>query len=248
DNGSPYILALDWLSKTFGIRHIRISPYNSQANRVVECQHFDVREALVKSCGGEASKWSEVAPAVFRAERVMVHKATGFSLFYMAHGVEPRLPFDIVKATFLAPFEVEFYLTSELIAHHAPHQLQKCPEDLARIHDLVLRSHFTLVKDFVARFAHTIQDFDFEPGSLILVQNSRTVRDKNCKTKPCYLGPMIIVQHTKGGSYILVELDGAVSKFHFATFCLYPYFLWNNSHIKVTQLTGISTGNLDCLE
>ncbi|KIN98681.1 hypothetical protein M404DRAFT_113236, partial [Pisolithus tinctorius Marx 270] len=261
DNGGPYILALDWLSKTFRICHIRISPYNSQANGVVEHQHFNVREALVKSCRGEASKWSEVAPVVFWAERVTVHKATGFSPFYMAHGVEPRLPFDIVEATFLAPFEpsssyytatwtfptAEFYSTSELIPHHA-HQLQKHPEDLAQIHDLILRSCFMSVKDFITRFAHTIQDFNFEPGSLILVRNSRIERELDHKTKPCYLGPMIVVQHTKGGLYILAELDGAVSKFHFGAYCLYPYFLRNDSRIKVTQLTGISAGDLDHLE
>ncbi|KAI6149215.1 hypothetical protein BKA82DRAFT_52850, partial [Pisolithus tinctorius] len=137
--------ALNWLSKTFRICHIQISPYNLQANRVVEHQHFDVREVLVKSCGGEASKWSEVAPVVFWAERVMIHKATGFSPFYMAHtfhtlthnGVKPRLPFDIAEVTFLAPFEAEFYSMTELITHHAC-QLQKHPEDLTCIHDLIL--------------------------------------------------------------------------------------------------------------
>ncbi|KIK21675.1 hypothetical protein PISMIDRAFT_12166 [Pisolithus microcarpus 441] len=134
DNGAPYVLALDWLSKTYGIRHIHISPYNLQANSVIEWWHFDVREAMVKSCEGEALKWSEVAPMVFWAERVTIHKATGFSPYYMAHGVHPRLPFDLVEATFLAPVKAELYSTTDLIANCA-RQLQKRPEDLALIHD-----------------------------------------------------------------------------------------------------------------
>jgi hypothetical protein len=36
DNGTAYVAALDWLADKFGIRHIRISAYNSQANGIVE--------------------------------------------------------------------------------------------------------------------------------------------------------------------------------------------------------------------
>ena len=55
DNGTPFVAALDWLGKKYGIRHITISPYNSQANGIVERRHFDVREALMKACDGEES-------------------------------------------------------------------------------------------------------------------------------------------------------------------------------------------------
>jgi len=79
DNGSPYVLALDWLAEKYGIRHIRISPYNVQSNGIMERRHLDVREALMKSCAGEATRWSEAAPSIFWAERVTTHKATGLS-------------------------------------------------------------------------------------------------------------------------------------------------------------------------
>jgi hypothetical protein len=36
DNGTPYLAALDILRQRYGINHIRISPYNSQANGIVE--------------------------------------------------------------------------------------------------------------------------------------------------------------------------------------------------------------------
>ena len=49
DNGSPFIQALDLLANQYGVRHIRISPYNSQANSVVERCHYNVREAICKS-------------------------------------------------------------------------------------------------------------------------------------------------------------------------------------------------------
>ena len=72
DNGPAYVAALDILALRYGIHHIRISGYNSRANGIVESKHFDVREAIIKTCGGSASKWREVLPQVFWAERVTV--------------------------------------------------------------------------------------------------------------------------------------------------------------------------------
>ena len=34
--GTALVAALDWLERRFGIRHIRISTYNSRANGIVE--------------------------------------------------------------------------------------------------------------------------------------------------------------------------------------------------------------------
>jgi len=36
NNGTPYVAGLDWLVDRYGIRHIRISPYNSHANGIVK--------------------------------------------------------------------------------------------------------------------------------------------------------------------------------------------------------------------
>ena len=52
DNGPTFVQALDILADRYGIRHICISPYNSQANGVVERRHYDVQEAIVKSSRG----------------------------------------------------------------------------------------------------------------------------------------------------------------------------------------------------
>ena len=52
DNGPAFVQALDVLADQYNIRHIRISPYNSQANGVVKRRHLDVREAITKSTPG----------------------------------------------------------------------------------------------------------------------------------------------------------------------------------------------------
>ncbi|KLO04545.1 hypothetical protein SCHPADRAFT_840483, partial [Schizopora paradoxa] len=43
------------------------------------------------------------------------------------------------------------------------------------------------------------------------------------KIKPRYLGPYIVVRQTKGESYVVRELSGAVSRRGIAAFRLIPY-------------------------
>ena len=72
DNSPTFVQALDILADRYDIRHIRIFPYNSQANGVVERCHYDVRETIVKSSQGEESHWYSVAHSVFWAERITI--------------------------------------------------------------------------------------------------------------------------------------------------------------------------------
>jgi hypothetical protein len=49
----------------YGIHHICISPYNSQANGIVDRCHLDIREAIMKVCDGEERKWLTATHTVF---------------------------------------------------------------------------------------------------------------------------------------------------------------------------------------
>ncbi len=42
DNGPPIIAAINYLAKKYGIRHIQILAYNSQANSLVEVGHHPI--------------------------------------------------------------------------------------------------------------------------------------------------------------------------------------------------------------
>jgi hypothetical protein len=119
DNGAQYIAALDWIGQRYGIHHIRISGYNSRANGIIESKHFDVRESIMKTYQGKESKWREVLPQVLWAERVTIRRTTGYSPYFMAHGVHPLLPFDITEATHLAPTQDFGISTVDLIALRA---------------------------------------------------------------------------------------------------------------------------------
>jgi len=151
----------------------------------------------------------------------------------MAHSVEPILPFDITLATFLVPDIAKLLSTSELLAI-CMHQLQKHDEDLAVIHNNVLKCCFESVRQFEQTHECALHDFDFKPGALVLIHNSSIEMDLGRKSKPCYLGPMVIVCQTPNGSYCLAELDGAVSKLRFTAFRLVPYHACSQTSIPVT--------------
>ena len=65
------------------------------------------------------------------------------------------------------------------------------------------------------------------------------------KTKPRYLGPMVVIRRTQGGSYILGELDGSLSKLRYAAFRLIPYRPRDICLIPVTKLMNIFQEELE---
>jgi hypothetical protein len=165
---------------------------------------------------------------------VTTHKSTGYSPYYMTHGVEPLLPFDITEATFMLPDVSALLFTSELIVIRAQ-QLMKHDNDLAEIHAHILKARFTSVTDFERHFAHALHDYDFQPGALVLVLNKKIEAASNAKCRPRYFGPMVVVSRTAGGSYHLAELDGTILRLKFAAFCIIPYHSHSASTIEVTQ-------------
>jgi len=235
DNGSPFIKALDFLGKRYGIHHIRISGYNSRANGVIERAHRSVRESLIKAANGDELKWPDVTPSVMWAERTTIQRSTGYSPFFIAHGVEPLFPFDIAEATYLIPTADAPMTTPELITLRA-RQLQKREEDLATIAAKVLAARKQSVQQFINSHRNAIVNYDFKPGSLVLIRNSAVEMELNRKTKPRFFGPMIVVRRTQHGAYILSELDGAVSKIRYAAFRIIPYYPRSHTSIPITSI------------
>jgi hypothetical protein len=75
-------------------------------------------------------------------------------VYYIAHGVEPLLPFDLAEPTYMVPLQSAMS-TTELIVLRA-HQLQKRPEDLDTIRDCVIKAHFTSIHQFKKKYTNTI--------------------------------------------------------------------------------------------
>ena len=123
--------------------------------------HFDVRQALVKVCEGDISKWNKGVYSVFWAERMMTRKRMGCSPFYMATGAIPLIPLDMVEVTYLQPAPTTTLTTMELIARRAI-VLQKRPSDLEALHSKVHSARVVAAIHFEKKHLRTIENYAFE--------------------------------------------------------------------------------------
>ena len=248
DNGGPFIKAIGYLSKRYHINHIRISGYNSRANGLVERSHFDIRQALYKAAGGDQTKWSSVAYAVFWADRITVRKRMGCSPYFAATGTHPLLPFDITEASYLLPPPDSVLSTTDLIARRAV-ALQKRQEDLSMLHSKVFKARRDAAIRFERDHLHTIQDYNFQLGDLVLLRHTTIKKALNRKMRPQYTGPIIVISRNKGGAYIVAELDGSLYDRPIAAFRLIPYFARQHINLPpLNKLLNISLKHLRELE
>lgn len=224
DNGPSLRGEFSRIVNKYNIHQIKISPYNSRANGVVERGHFTIREALVKMCRGEISKWPTLLPAALFADRITIRRATGFSPYYLLHGIHPILPCDLAEVTFMIPQPKERLTDTELLIAQT-HQIAKMPDDLNRARETLSKSRFRSKEAFEAKFGRRIHQTSFKTGDFVLIRNTQNEKTVaiNRKIKNRYMGPYRVVRETWGKAYVIEELNGNVLRTSVATFQLIPY-------------------------
>ena len=224
DNGPSFKKEFKKLLQNYGITQIKISPYNSQANGVVERGHYNIREAIVKLCKDNISQWPLMVAAACYADRITIRRATGFSPFYLLHGVHPMMPCDLTDATFLVS-EFKPGMTDTELLSARTRQLLRMPQDIIKARSILQKARFKSKEAYETKFMRRLRQEDYEPGALVLIRNNPIENTMSIerKTTDRYMGPYQVVRRTQGGSYVLEEMNGNVLRHTTAAFRLIPY-------------------------
>ena len=245
-NAPQFIAALKWLNAKYGIVGIRISAYNSQANGPVETGHWDMRQSIYKATGGDVRKWFWFLPQVIWADRITTRRGLGCTPYFAVTGAHPTIPLDLEEATWLVEYPGGIISTAELVGLRAK-ALAKHVQHIDEMRGRVDKEKLAAVRRYERVHENQIEDFDFQPGDLVLVRNTTVEKSLNTKLSIRYLGPMVVVRRTKGGSYLCCELNGAMMHGKIAQFRVIPYLAREKIKLseKIEDLIDVAKERLE---
>ena len=169
----------------------------------------------------------------------------GCSPYFAVTESHPLIPLDISEATYLQPPPDSILSTSDLIAWWAI-TLQKHSENLEKLFSKVYSARLDAAKRFELAHKHTMHNYNFEQGNLVLMRNTQIEKALNQKMRAWYLGPLIVIDRNYRGAYILCEPDGSVLHRPVAAFWLLPYLAQKSIPLPLNFL-NIDSEQLEAL-
>ena len=125
--------------------------------------------------------------------------------------------------------------TTELLALRIK-QLYRKHEDIHQASEALAKTRLKSKAEFERKYLRRMVTDDYPEGTLVLLRNSQIEKSMNWKTRPRYVGPYQVVRRTKGGSYILRQLDGAIFRQGVAAFRLISYYTRDDPRLQT--ITG----------
>jgi hypothetical protein len=217
DRGNNFIEgALKLYEKKLLINHSATTPYHARANGMVERVHREINHALRGVVNERQDRWDEFVPQITFAINSRKHATTGYSPFYLAHGVEPRLPIDP-----LPPSALMKPLTEEEEVEILARDLQETMEDLGYARGEAYHKSVALAKKqrgktkkknvrFQEPTREGLSSESEEPESCYRVGDLVMKREQQpAKLDARWVGPFIIAKLGYPGTYWIQDLDTA---------------------------------------
>ncbi|KAG6863808.1 hypothetical protein C0993_010290 [Termitomyces sp. T159_Od127] len=125
----------------------------------------------------------------------------------MVTGALPIIPLDLAETTWLVEL-LEGPLTTEELIGYCACALAKHYQHMRNMREHVGKDKLQWALKFAEEHKHSIKDYNFKPLDLVLVKNMITESSFSAKMLPWFHSPMVVIAKTKGGNYIVAELDG----------------------------------------
>jgi len=200
------------LLKRYGIKRIVISPYNPQANGMIERGHQPIVDALSKLTGGFTRQgiegWVSYLSSVLFADRTTIRTSTGMTPYRMLFGQEAVLPIELDVPTWQTLPWNTVRTRADLLAMRA-RQIERRNQDIeeARAHLQRMRIQG---KEYYDRMKRLVKETP-KVGDLVLLHDTEREKSYVPQDKKGYRwqGPYRVREVIPNkGSYFLEELDG----------------------------------------
>jgi hypothetical protein len=153
------------------------------------------------------SDWPNHLHAVLWADRITTRQSTGYPPFYLVYGWDCVLPIEISTLSWATTDWEQIKTTADLLFERAK-QLERRESELEKAEAALLRSRMKNKAYFDANRRARPRSQNIVVGDLVLLHNTRLVKQHTDKFEDRWLGPYRVTAITALGTYKLAELDG----------------------------------------
>ena len=217
DGRSQNMADTEILLEALRVQKVLASPYHPQTNGLVERSHDAIVASIGKYCHVNRKEWPSVLHLAMWADRISVHRSTGYSAFEMVYGRDVILPVDLQLESWRIVDWRNDMKDRETLLLARMKQLDE--RNLMLVQAAKNLGNSRKTNEVWFDWHHQLQKERLEVGDLVLVYNAVTVKTNTLdnKLKDHWQRPYRIRKVPKDSThYYLEELDGVKLKGTFA--------------------------------
>jgi len=191
DNGLEFRNELmDELCRMFGVARCFTTSYQPRTNGQCERNHATVNSILAKCVSQNQRDWSEHLSQVAFCYNASVHESTGFTPFFLLHGMEPR-------------WDVDFRLGERREEYSSNEYANLLVTRLENAHELAREQLQTTAMRMKAWYDKKVHTQSFSPGDEVFVLNLRMYQGRSSKWMRRYTDVATVKKALNDVTYIV---------------------------------------------